>query len=54
MAFSPYECARGRISPPKNVHESYRNDETHRYILPLFVTNKQMNQEDEGKKRRYE
>ena len=22
MNFSAYECARGRISPPKNVHES--------------------------------
>ena len=23
MDFSPYECARGRISPPKNVHKSH-------------------------------
>ena len=24
MDFSPYECARGRISPPKNVHMSHK------------------------------
>ena len=23
MAFSPYECAQGRISPSKNMHKSY-------------------------------
>ena len=50
MAFSPYECAQGRISPPKNVHMSHiKMTKTHRYTLPLFVMNRQMNQEEEGK-----
>ena len=54
MAFSPYECAWGRISPPKNVHESYINDETHRYTPPppFFVTNRQMKKEEERKEKK--
>ena len=50
MAFSLYECARGRISLPKNVHMSHiKMTKTHWYTLPLFVMNRQMNQEEEGK-----
>ena len=50
MAFSPYECAQGRISPPKNVHMSHIEMTKHTgYTLPLFVTNRQMNQEEGGK-----
>ena len=39
------------LSPPTNVHKSYRNDDTHQYTLPLFVTNRQMNQEGERKEK---
>ena len=42
MAFSPYECA----------HESYRNDDTLRYTLLFFVTNRQMKQEEWGKEKK--
>ena len=33
MAFSPYECTRDRISPPKNVHKSHIEMTTHTGIL---------------------
>ena len=36
MDFYPYECAQ----------ESYRNDDTNLYTLPLFVMNKQNNQKE--------
>ena len=50
MIFSPYKCARGRISPLKNVHMSHiKMTKTHWYTLPLFVMNRQMNQEEGGK-----
>ena len=42
MVFSLYDCA----------YKSYRNDNTLRYILTLFVTNRQMNQEKEGKEKK--
>ena len=53
MAFSPYECAQGRISHPKNVHMSHIEMTIYTSILSsilsLFVTNRQMNQEEGGK-----
>ena len=33
MAFSPYECVRGQISPPKNVHMSHIEMTKHTGIL---------------------
>ena len=33
MAFSPCECTRDRISPPKNVHKSHIEMTTHTGIL---------------------
>ena len=53
VAFSPYECAQGRFSHPKNVHMSHIEMTIHTSILSsilsLFVTNRQMNQEEGGK-----
>jgi len=52
MEFLLYECTRDRISPPENVHESYKNDDTLRYTLPLFITNRQMDKEEGGKEKK--
>ena len=56
MAFSPYECAWGRISHPKNVHMSHIEMMIHSSILsstfPLFVMNRQTNQEEGGKEKK--
>ena len=57
MVFSPYECAQGRISPPKNMHMSHIEMTKHTGILsgilsPLFVTNRQMNQEEGEKEKK--
>ena len=46
-------CTKNRISPPKNVHKSYRNNKTLwyttlEYTVPLFDTNRQRGQ---GEKR---
>ena len=56
MTFSPYECARGRISSLEIVHMSHiemtKHFSIHFGILsPLFVMNRQMNQEEKGKKK---
>ena len=56
MTFSPYECARGRITPPKSVHMSHIEIMIQTcillwYTLPLFVTNRQDNQEEGGKEK---
>ena len=34
------------------MSHTYRNNETHWYTLPLFVTNRQMNQEEGGKEKK--
>ena len=39
-------CTRDRISPPKNVHKSHIEMTK---LPPLFVTNRQMDQEKGGK-----
>ena len=39
-------CIRDRISPPKNVHKSHIEMTK---LPPLFVTNRQMDQEKGGK-----
>ena len=56
IAFSPYECARDIISSSKNVHMSHIEMTIHSSILsstfPLFVTNRQTNQEEGGKEKK--
>ena len=56
MNFSPYECAQGRITPPKNVHMSHKmtkyTDILSGIPSPFFVTNRQMNQEEGGKEKK--
>ena len=38
MAFSPYKCAWGRISPPKNVHMSHIEMTKHTGILSSILS----------------
>ena len=58
MNFSPYECARCRITPPKNVHMSHKMTK-HTGILsgilsPFLLRIDKWIKRKEGKKRRYE
>ena len=56
MAFSPYECARGRISPPKSVRMSYIEMTKHTGIFSPFLSqiDKLIKRKGGGKKKRYE
>ena len=55
MAFSPYKCAWGRISPPKNVHMSHIEITIQTCILSPFLSQIDKTiKRNEGKKRRYE
>ena len=59
MTFSPYECARGRITPPKNVHMSHIEMMKHIGILsgihsPFLSRIDKTIKRKKGKKRRYE
>ena len=57
MTFSSYECAWGRITPPKSVHMSHIEMTIQTCILfgilsPFFVTNRQNNQEEWEKEKK--
>ena len=59
IAFSPYECAQGRISPPKNVHMSHIEMTKHIGIFsgilsPFLSRIDKQDKRKDGKKRRYE
>ena len=55
MAFSPYEHARGRITPPKSVRMSHIERTIQTGILSLFLSRIDKSiKRKEGKKRRYE
>ena len=59
MAFSPYEYARGRISPPKNVHMCHIEMMKHIGLLsgilsPFLSRIDKLIKRNEGKERRYE
>ena len=59
MIFSPYECARGRITPPKSVHMSHIEMTTQTCILsgilsPFLSRIDKTIKRKEGKKRRYD
>ena len=59
MTFSPYECARGRITPPKSVRMSHIEMMIQTCILSgilsLFLSRIDKTiKRKEGKKRRYE
>ena len=55
MAFSPYECARGRITPAESVHMSHIEMTIQTCILSPFLSRIDKTiKRNEGKKRRYE